>query len=107
LVSIGYSTVWLGRQKATEYIFGTWEESFGYLFNFKAEVEEKIHGSVVEIEVVQQDEGVYFHRFFCYFKSSIDGFLNGCRLYLSIDSIALNGRWNGHLPSPTALDGHN
>jgi len=43
-VSIGYSTVWLGRQKAAEHIFGTWEESFGYLFNFKAEVEKKNAG---------------------------------------------------------------
>ena len=27
--------------------------------------------------------------------------------FFSIDSTALNGRWNGHLPSATALDGHN
>ena len=27
-VTIGYSTVWAGRQKAAEQIFGTWEESF-------------------------------------------------------------------------------
>jgi hypothetical protein len=40
-------------------------------------------------------------------KPSIDGFLNGCRLFLSIDSTALNGRWNRHLPSATTLDGHN
>ena len=24
-----------------------------------------------------------------------------------MDSIALNGRWNGHLAAATALDGHN
>jgi hypothetical protein len=40
-MTIGYSTIWLGRQKAAEHIFGTWEESFGYLYNFKAEVEQK------------------------------------------------------------------
>ena len=40
-VSIGNSTVWNGRQKAAGHIFGIWEESFGYLFNFKAEVEKK------------------------------------------------------------------
>jgi transposase-like protein len=45
--------------------------------------------------------------FFCCFKASIDGFLNGCRSYLSIDSTTLNGRWNGHLPSATAIDGYN
>jgi hypothetical protein len=52
-VTIGYSTVWLGRQKTAEHIFGAWEENFGYLFNFKAEVELRMLGSVVEIEVVQ------------------------------------------------------
>ncbi|XP_040382680.1 probable leucine-rich repeat receptor-like protein kinase At1g35710 [Oryza brachyantha] len=39
-VTIGYHTVWQGRQKAADHIFGSWEESFAYLFNFKAEVEE-------------------------------------------------------------------
>jgi len=99
--------VWSGRQIAAEKIFGTWEESFPLLFNFKAEVELKMPGSVVEIHVINKDDGVYFHRFFCCFKPSIDGFLNGCRPYLSIDSTALNGRWNGHMPSAVALDGHN
>jgi hypothetical protein len=106
-VTIGYSTVHLGREKAREKLFGTWEDSFGYLFNFKAEIELRMPGSVVEIEVVNTEEGVFFHRFFCCMKPSIDGFLNGCRLFLSIDSTALNGRWNRHLPSATTLDGHN
>ena len=48
-----------------------------------------------------------FTDFFCCLKPSIDGFLNGCRPFLSVDSTALNGRWNGHLPSATTLDGHN
>ncbi|CAO2204399.1 unnamed protein product [Urochloa humidicola] len=106
-VSIGYSTVWLGAQKALEHIFGTWEESFAYLYNFQAEVKEKMPGSVVEIDVTEEEDGTYFSKFFCCLKPSIDGFLNGCRPYLSIDATALNGRWNGHLASATALDGHN
>ncbi|WVZ87975.1 hypothetical protein U9M48_034546 [Paspalum notatum var. saurae] len=106
-VGIGYSTVWAGREIVAEKIYDTWEESFGLLFNFKAEVELRMPGSVVEIELVQKEDGAYFHRFFCCFKPSIDGFLNGCRPYLSIDSTALNGRWNGHLPSATGIDGHN
>ena len=105
-VTIGYGTVWSGRQIAAEKIFGTWEESFALLFNFKAEVELKMPGSVVEIHVINKDDGVYFYKFFCCFKPSIDGFLNGCRPYLSIDSTAPNGRWDGHMPSAVALDGH-
>jgi len=106
-VQIGYGTVWNGRQLAAEKKFSTWEESFGYLFRFKAEVEARMSGSVVEIDLIEQEDGVYFNRFFCCLKPSIDGFLNGCRPYLSIDATALNGRWNGHLASATALDGNN
>ena len=48
-----------------------------------------------------------FHKFFIAFKPCIDGFLNGCRSYISIDSAHLNGKWNGHLAAVTTLDGHN
>ena len=58
-------------------------------------------GNVIEIELVQKEDGMYFRRFFFCFKPSINGFLNGCRPYLSIDSTTLNGRWNGHKPSAT------
>ena len=106
-VKIGYGTVHKGFIVVEEQIHGTWEESFGYLFNFKAEIELRMPGSVVEIDVVNKEEGVFFHIFFCCLKPSIYGFLNGCRPFLSIDSTALNGRWSGHLPSVTTLDGHN
>uniref|UniRef100_A0A0A9C810 MULE transposase domain-containing protein n=1 Tax=Arundo donax TaxID=35708 RepID=A0A0A9C810_ARUDO len=99
--------MYAGRQKVIEQIFGTWEESFEYLHRFKAEVEAKMSGSVVEIDVKEEGDEVYFNRFFCCFKLSIDGFLNGCRPYLCIDATKLNGRWNGNLASVTALDGHN
>jgi hypothetical protein len=56
---------------------------------------------------VNKEEGVFFYRIFCCLKPSIDGFLNGCRPFLSIDSAALNGRWSGHLSSVTTIDGHN
>ncbi|WVZ84976.1 hypothetical protein U9M48_031941, partial [Paspalum notatum var. saurae] len=50
-----------------------------------------IRGSVVEIDTVQIQGKKHFSRFFCCFKACIDGFLGGCRPYLSIDSTALNG----------------
>ena len=67
----------------------------------------KIPDSVIEIDVKEVDGKLYFSRFFCAFGPCIRGFLLGCRPYLSVDSTALNGRWNGHLPSVTAVDGHN
>jgi hypothetical protein len=45
--------------------------------------------------------------FFCGFGPCLQGFREGCRPYLSVDSTTLNGRWNGHLPSATSVDGHN
>ncbi|XP_041999717.1 uncharacterized protein LOC121749194 [Salvia splendens] len=92
---------------AHEKLYGTWEDSFGNLFNFKAMVELKMPGSMVEIGLKETEDGVYFQRFFYCFKPGINGFLNGCKPYLSVDATALNGRWNGQLASATALDDHN
>ena len=60
-------------------------------------------GSVVEIDTVKVGKKVHFSRFFCAFKGSIDGFREGCRPYISIDSTTLNG----HMPAANAIDGHN
>ena len=106
-VTISYDTVWRGREIALAEVYGSWEESFELLYRWKAEVLKRSSGSVVEIEVLEVDGKVYFHRFFCALKPCIDGFLEGCRPYLSIDSTTLNGRWNGHLASAVAVDGHN
>ncbi|XP_041995668.1 uncharacterized protein LOC121745779 [Salvia splendens] len=107
VTTIHYSTIYVGMHIAREKLYGTWEDSFGNLFNFKAMVDLKMPGSVVEIGLKETEDGVYFQRFFCCFKPSINGFLNGCRPYLSVDATSLNGRWNGQLASATALDGHN
>ena len=72
-----------------------------------AEVELRAPSSVVEIGTKTVDNKVHFTRFFCAFKACIDGFLFGCRPYISIDSTHLNGQWNGQMPAAQALDGHN
>jgi hypothetical protein len=46
---------------------------------------------VVEIDTVQVGKKIHFSRFFCAFKTCIDGFLEGWRPYISIDATALNG----------------
>jgi hypothetical protein len=79
------------------------------LYRFKAEIELRSPGSVVEIDTVTdpEDGKIKFSIFFYTFKASIDGFLNDCRPYISVDCTALNGTWNGHMPAALALDGHN
>lgn len=105
--TIGYQTVYYGLQRASEKLFGKWDDSFDWLYRFKAEVEMRSPGSVVEIDTITIGDKIHFNRFFCAFKAGIDGFLGGCRPYISIDSTALNGKWLGHMPSAIALDGHN
>jgi hypothetical protein len=107
-IKINYQTVVYGRQRAPDKLFGKWEDSFDWLYRFKAEVEMRSPGSIVEIDTETGEGGTkHFKRFFCCFKAAIDGFRNCCRPYISIDSTALNGFWNGHLPATQALDGNN
>jgi hypothetical protein len=87
-----YMTVWKGKEKAMAELYGSWEASFGMLFNWKANVMRLMTNSVVEIDVEFKDDMPYFQRFFCALGPCIDDFLNGCRPYLSIDSTTLNGR---------------
>ncbi|WVZ54516.1 LOW QUALITY PROTEIN: hypothetical protein U9M48_005302 [Paspalum notatum var. saurae] len=104
-ININYQTVYYGTQRAADKLFGKWDDSWDWLYRFKAEVELRSPGSVRD--TVQDGDKVRFSRFFCAYKACIDRFLNGCRPYHSIDSTALNGQWNGHMPAAMALDGHN
>ena len=89
-------------------LYGDWANTFRMLHNFKAEVEKRSPGSVVEIDTEVSPEGeVKFSKFFMALKPCIDGFKAGCRPYLSIDSSFLTGKWNGQLAACNALDGHN
>ena len=86
-----------------------WElgRNFRMLYNYKAEIELRSPGSIVEIDTTTSEGEVHFSKLFIAFKPCIDGFLNGCRPYISIDSTHLNGKWKGQLAVVTALDGHN
>jgi hypothetical protein len=64
-------------------------------------------GSVVKIDMKEEEGNIYFNRFFMALEPCIQGFKEGCRPYLSIDSTVLTGRWNGCPASATSLDGHN
>jgi hypothetical protein len=86
------------------------------LYTFKVEVEMASPGSVVAIDkhtvlyklkskrMIQKE---CFRRAFICFKACWKGFLDGCRPYLTVDAIALHGRFKGQLVAATAIDGHN
>jgi hypothetical protein len=107
LCEIAYDTVWRGKARALDEVYGKRSESFELLFRWKAEVMKRSPKSVVEIDVLEVDGEVYFHHFFCALKPCIDGFLEGCMPHLSIDATIFNGRWNGHLATIVAVDSHN
>ena len=75
--------------------------------NFKAEIDKRSPGSIVEVDVKREGGEVHFRRFFMALKPCIDGFLAGCRPYVSIDSTFLTGKWNGQLAACTTLDAQN
>ena len=77
------------------------------LYNFKAEVHARCPGSVVEIDTKSEGGKIYFNRFFMALEPCIQGFKDGCRPYLSVDSTVLTGKWKGFLASATSLDGQN
>ena len=107
-IVVKYSTVWKAKQRAMKELYGDWANTFRMLCSFKAEVEKRSPGSVVEIDTeVTEDGKIYFSKFFMALKPCIDGFKAGCRPYLSIDSSFLTGKWNGQLAACNALDGHN
>jgi hypothetical protein len=82
-----------GKEKALSLLYGTWEESFQLLFSWKEDVLEKMPDSVIEIELVADDDGnLFFRRLFCAFGPCLQGFREDCMPYLSVDSIAFNGR---------------
>lgn len=106
-LEIPYSTVWKGKQRAMDWIYGSYDSSFDWLYRFKAQIEKTSPNSIVVIDTVKQGDNTHFSRFFCSFFPCYLGFGFACRPYLSIDSTALTSRWGGHLAAANGLDGHN
>ena len=54
-VTLKYHTVWKGKQKAATGLYGSWEESFRMLYNYKAEIELRSLRSIVEIDTTTHE----------------------------------------------------
>jgi hypothetical protein len=106
-VEVPYHRVYDGKELALKQLYGDWDNSFNNLFMFKSQIEASCPGSLVIIDHHTINDKIRFKRFFFALKPCIDGFLNGCRPYLAIDSTFLTGRFKGQLASASAVDGHN
>jgi len=94
-VDVPYKRVFAGKELAQKQLFGEWDSSFDNLFRFKAEVEKCSPGGVVVIDHHTIQDKVRFNKMFFAIKPCIDGFLKGCRPYLSIDSTFLTEKFKG------------
>jgi hypothetical protein len=88
-------------------LYGIWEGNFQQLLRWKAAVMEISLDSVIEVDCHMDGGKMYFCCFFCALGSCTQGFREGCRPYLNVDSTRLNGRWCGHLTAACRVDGQN
>jgi hypothetical protein len=73
-------------------MYGTWQENFKQLLNWKAAMMEISSDSVIELDVHMVDDKIFFRILFCALGPCIQGFLEECRPYLSVHSTRLDGR---------------
>jgi len=106
-VVVPYKRVYNGKELAHNQLFGDWRSSFDNLYRFKLQIEESCPSSFVVIDHHTINNKIRFNRLFFAMKPCIDGFLQGCRPYLSVDSTFLMGKFRGQLCVACAVDGHN
>jgi len=91
-IQVSYYVVWDGWQMALDEILGGWEDIFVHVFSWKREIEKRSPGSIIEVEWDVENNKRRFSRMFVALKPCIDGFLEGCRPYLGIDSTVLTAK---------------
>jgi hypothetical protein len=99
--------VFRGKEKALVMINGKWDNSYDLLPTYQAELLRSLPDSVVELDTQIHGGDVCFRRFFVALKLCIDGFVNGCRPYIAMDSTHLTRRSRGLLASAVTVDGYN
>jgi len=88
-VDVPYDRVFRGKEKALDMIYGKWDDSYDLLPTYRAEILKSMPGSIVELDTEEHNGDVCFRRFFVALKPCIDGFLQGCRPYIAMDSTHL------------------
>jgi hypothetical protein len=63
-VKLPYHIVWKGKERALKTLYGNWDNSFRLLYNFKAGIQSRSPGSVVEIDTKEEEGNIYFNGFY-------------------------------------------
>ncbi|KAL4555357.1 hypothetical protein LXL04_037975 [Taraxacum kok-saghyz] len=82
-VDVPYLKVFRGKQQVHIDMYGKWEDSFLKLDEFREELLNRNQGSVVEIDFDIIGNKKRFKRFFICFLACSQGFLAGCRPYIT------------------------
>uniref|UniRef100_A0A0E0LY94 MULE transposase domain-containing protein n=1 Tax=Oryza punctata TaxID=4537 RepID=A0A0E0LY94_ORYPU len=106
-IDVPYDRIFRGKERALDMINGKWDDSYDLLPTYRDELLRSVPGSIVELDTEEHNGEICFRRFFVALKPCIDGFLQGCRPYIAMDSTHLTGRSRGQLASAVAIDGHN
>ncbi|XP_052137384.1 uncharacterized protein LOC127755770 [Oryza glaberrima] len=106
-IDVPYDRVFRGKERALDMINGKWDDSYDLLPTYRDELLRSVPGSIVELDTEEHNGDVCFRRFFVALKPCSDGFLQGCRPYIAMDSTHLTGKSRGQLASAVAIDGHN
>uniref|UniRef100_A0A0A9AJL5 Uncharacterized protein n=1 Tax=Arundo donax TaxID=35708 RepID=A0A0A9AJL5_ARUDO len=65
--TIAYDTFWKEKEKTLKELYGSWEESFKLLYNWKAEVLKMSPNSVIEIDTHEVDGQIARFIYTCSF----------------------------------------
>ncbi|XP_071704018.1 uncharacterized protein [Rutidosis leptorrhynchoides] len=106
-VEVPYMRVFRGKEQAYTEMYGKWEDTFMQLDDFKVELLNRNPGSVVEIYFELKTDQKRFLHFFYFILCLSNGFLSGCRPYISLDACHLKGKFNGVLAADMGIDGNN
>ncbi|KAH0698709.1 hypothetical protein KY284_012924 [Solanum tuberosum] len=106
-ISISRRKAYLGRKRAFEKVYSTWEGSFAELSRFMEALKHFNHGTIVEwktewrVDVIED----VFNYVFWTFKPCIDGFVF-CRPVISIDGTHAYGKYDIKLLIAIATNGN-
>lgn len=101
-VQLNYFQAWRGKEIAKEQLQGSYKEAYSQLPFFCEKIMETNPGSLATFTTKEDSS---FHRLFVAFHASLNGFEQGCRPLLFLDSIFLKSKYQGSLLAATAADG--
>ncbi|KAH0633503.1 hypothetical protein KY284_036289 [Solanum tuberosum] len=106
-ISISRRKSYLGRKRAFEKVYGTWEGSLAELLRFMEALKHFNPGTIVEWKTERRVDVIedVFNYVFWTFKPCIDGFVF-CRPIISIDGTHVYGKYDIKLLIAIATDGN-